>query len=412
MNSRLIRVLLVLLAVGVGIAAAYFLKTIDTRTTHERQAADAMREHARALSSTLFELRAAQVAYVARGQVEAFWMDRVSKLLPTLDQQLADFKAVPAAPAAQSDVDAAAAAIENFHKLDARAEGYVKSGDPLLASDLIFSDGLEAISTAAKQIEAGLEEELAARDVDLAALRKREIMTLGGGAGAMVFVLVLLGFTGQAKAVAPKALAPPETLQPPETFQQPKALQQPEALQPREGLQPPEALRQTAEPVAPVKSSMPNLALAADLCTDLARVHVSRQLPALLERAAAVLDASGIIVWIAEAGGHELRPATSFGYSDQAMARMGSIPRDAANAVAAAYRSGEMRTVNGDGFSNGALVVPLLTADGCIGVLSAEMKGGSEKDGGSQALGLIFAAQLATLVSPSPSAALNQTAIG
>jgi hypothetical protein len=102
----------------------------------------------------------------------------------------------------------------------------------------------------------------------------------------------------------------------------------------------------------------------------------------------------------------------SFGYSDQAMARMGSIPRDAANAVAAAYRSGEMRTVNGDGFSNGALVVPLLTADGCIGVLSAEMKGGSEKDGGSQALGLIFAAQLATLVSPSPSAALNQTAIG
>jgi hypothetical protein len=161
-----------------------------------------------------------------------------------------------------------------------------------------------------------------------------------------------------------------------------------------------------------VKSSMPNLALAADLCTDLARVHVSRQLPALLERAAAVLDASGIIVWIAEAGGHELRPATSFGYSDQAMARIGSIPRDAANAVAAAYRSGEMRTVNGDGFSNGALVVPLLTADGCIGVLSAEMKGGSEKDGGSQALGLIFAAQLATLVSPSPSAALNQTAIG
>jgi CHASE3 domain sensor protein len=394
MNSRLIRVLLVLVAVGVGIAAAYFLKTIDTRTTRERQAADAMREHARALSSTLFELRAAQVAYVARGQVEAFWMDRVSKLLPTLDQQLADFKVVPAAPAAQSDVDAAAAAIENFHKLDARAEDYVKSGDPLLASDLIFSDGLEAINTAAKQIEAALEDELAARDVDLAALRKREIMILGGGAGALVFVLLLLGFTGQARAGAPEALAQPETLH------------QPEAPQP------PEALRQTVERVAPVKSSMPNLALAADLCTDLARVHVSRQLPALLERAAAVLDASGIIVWIAEAGGHELRPATSFGYSDQAMARMGSIPRDAANAVAATYRSGEMRTVNGDGFSNGALVVPLLTADGCIGVLSAEMKSGAEKDEGSQALGLIFAAQLATLVSPSPNAALNHTAIG
>jgi hypothetical protein len=400
MNSRLIRVLLVLLAVGVGIAAAYFLKTIDTRTARERQAADAMREQARALSSTLFELRAAQVAYVARGQVEAFWMDRVSKLLPTLDQQLSDFKAVPAAPRAQADVDAAAAAIENFHKLDARAEDYVKSGDPLLASELIFSDGLEAINTATKQIEAALEGELAARDVDLAALRTREIMILGGGAGAMVFVLMLLGFTGQAKAGTPAALPRPEALQQPETLQQPEAPQQPETP------------RQTVERVAPVKSSMPNLALAADLCTDLARVHVSRQLPALLERAATVLDASGVIVWIAEAGGHELRPAMSFGYSDQAMAHMGSIPRDAANAVAAVYRSGEMRTVNGDGLSNGALVAPLLTADGCIGVLSAEMRGGSEKDENSQALGSIFAAQLATLVSPSPSAALNQTAIG
>jgi CHASE3 domain sensor protein len=388
MNSRLIRVLLVLLAVGVGIAAAYFLKTIDTRTTHERQAADAMREHARALSSTLFELRAAQVAYVARGQVEAFWMDRVSKLLPTLDQQLADFKAVPAAPAAQSDVDAAAAAIENFHKLDARAEAYVKSGDPLLASDLIFSDGLEAIKTATTQIEAALEGELAAREVDLAALRNQEIMILGGGSGAMVLILLLLGFTGQAKAGAPEAL------------RQPEAPNQSEAAQ------------ETVEPGAPVKSSMPNLALAADLCTDLARVHVSRQLPALLERAATVLDASGIIVWIAEAGCQELRPAMSFGYSDQAMARMGSIPRDAANAVAAAYRSAEMRTVKGDGVGSGALVAPLLTADGCIGVLSAEMKGGSEKDESSQALASILAAQLATLLSPSPSAALNQTAIG
>ena len=96
----------------------------------------------------------------------------------------------------------------------------------------------------------------------------------------------------------------------------------------------------------------------------------------------------------------------AFGYSDQVMARMGSIPRDAANAAAAAYRAGEMRTVNGDGTANGALVAPLLTADGCIGVLSAEMKGGSEKDESSQALASIFAAQLATLVSPPASAAL------
>jgi hypothetical protein len=149
---------------------------------------------------------------------------------------------------------------------------------------------------------------------------------------------------------------------------------------------------------------------AAKLCTEFARLQESRQLPGLVERLANVIDASGIVVWIADPGGRELRPAISFGYADQVMARMGRIPREATNAAAAAYRSAEMRTVNGDGFTNGALVAPLMTPDGCIGVLSAEMKGGSEKDERSQALASIFAAQLATLVSPPPSAALPQAA--
>jgi len=90
--------------------------------------------------------------------------------------------------------------------------------------------------------------------------------------------------------------------------------------------------------------------------------------------------------------------------------RMGNIHRDASNAAAAAYRAGELRTASGDAGANGALVAPLLTADGCIGVLSAEMKGGSEKDESSQALASIFAAQLAALVSPPTSAALTRAA--
>jgi hypothetical protein len=135
------------------------------------------------------------------------------------------------------------------------------------------------------------------------------------------------------------------------------------------------------------------------------------QLPGLLERAARVIDASGIIVWVADPDGRALRPAMSFGYSDQAMARMGAIPREAQNAAAAAYRSAEMRSVSGDGFASGALVAPLVTPEGCIGVLSAEMKGGSEKDERSQALASIFAAQLATLVSPSPGVALPKAAV-
>ena len=117
-----------------------------------------------------------------------------------------------------------------------------------------------------------------------------------------------------------------------------------------------------------------------------------------------MLNASGIIVWVADPVRRDLRPVISYGYSDQTVTRMGRIHTDANNAAAAAFRSAEVRTVAGDGSTDGAVIVPLMTPDGCIGVLSAEMKGGSEKDESSQALATIFAAQLATLVSPPPAA--------
>jgi CHASE3 domain sensor protein len=380
MSSRLIRVLLVISVIAVAIAAGYFLKSTDTNSNREHAAADAVRRQAQGLESTLSDVRAAQVAYVARGQSDAFWMSRVSKLLPALDQQMADFKAALASPAAQVDIEPGAVAIENFHKLDARAQDYMRGNDSLLASDLIFSDGLETTATAATAIEAALKDELATRESSLAALRRRELMILGGGAGAIMLIVLLLGLIGGKRPEAEKASEP---------------ISPPAAADVR--------TERSSEPV-PLRD-------AAKLCTEFAMLQEGTQLPGLLERAARVIDASGIIVWVADPDGRALRPAMSFGYSDQAMARMGTIPREAQNAAAAAYRSAEMRSVSGDGFASGALVAPLVTPEGCIGVLSAEMKGGSEKDERSQALASIFAAQLATLVSPSPGVALPQAAV-
>ena len=258
----------------------------------------------------------------------------------------------------------------------------MKSGDALLASDLIFSDGLEAIGSATTQVKAALSDEIHARNAGAASLQARELMILGGSAGGVLLLLIMLAFAGGAKAGAAGEAQASDATQASEPITFTKVI--------------------GADPGA--------LATAAKVCSDMARVVESKQLPALLERTAKVLEASGMIVWVADSSGRELRPAMAFGYSDQVMARMGTIPRDAANAAAAAYRAGEMRTVNGDGFTNGALVAPLITADGCIGVLSAEMKGGSEKDESSQALASIFAAQLATLVSPPASAALTLAA--
>jgi GAF domain-containing protein len=48
----------------------------------------------------------------------------------------------------------------------------------------------------------------------------------------------------------------------------------------------------------------------------------------------------------------------------------------------------------------GALVSPIVTAEGCVGVLAAEISGGRESREDVRALATIFAAQLATVVSP------------
>ena len=126
-------------------------------------------------------------------------------------------------------------------------------------------------------------------------------------------------------------------------------------------------------------------------------------LPPLLERAAAVLDAAGIILWIADPDGRELNPVLAQGYPQHLVNRLGTIPRGAENATAAAYRTGMLQTVFGDGTSNGAIAAPLLTCGGCVGVMAAEVKGDTERLEANLAAATILAAQLASLVGPPPS---------
>jgi GAF domain-containing protein len=374
MNIRVIRVLLVVVAIAVVSAASYFLRQTDSALSNDRAVADSLRNQTRTLAALIAEMRTAQVAYVARGQGEDFWIGRVANLLPGVQQQMIDFGSQLAASAAQSAFEPALAAIENFQKLDHRAQDFVKADNALLAADLIFSDGLEATATATTQLDAALNEELQARQAAAAAERAMQLTILGGSAAGVLLIMVILAFAGGSRKVVEPL---PATL--------------PVAQQP--------------ETVSELKPPAVNLSHAAQLCTDLGCVADSKQLPGLLERAAGVLDSAGIIVWVADPVSNSLRAAMSFGYSDQVLTRMGNIHRDANNAVAAAVRLGEMRMVDGDTSTSGALVMPLLTSDGCIGALSAEMKGGSERDESSQAFAAIFAAQLATLVTPSLAAA-------
>jgi hypothetical protein len=140
----------------------------------------------------------------------------------------------------------------------------------------------------------------------------------------------------------------------------------------------------------------------ASLCTDLARVVDTQELPGLLERASSLLDARGIILWIADPDARELNPIMAQGYPAHLLNRLGALPRDAENATAAAFRTSLLQTVKGGGESNGAIAAPLVTASGCVGVMAAEVTNEAEQRDVKLAAAAIMAAQLATLVGPPP----------
>lgn len=151
----------------------------------------------------------------------------------------------------------------------------------------------------------------------------------------------------------------------------------------------------------PVRAE-PSLAAIADLCTRLGRVVDRREMAPLLEDAAALLDAVGLVVWSCDPRASALRPWLTHGYSKPALAHLPVVRSDADNAIAAAFRTAETCLVNGGDGVTGALVVPLMAPRGCVGVLALELDHGDEQREWVRALATILGAQLATLLGSAP----------
>jgi hypothetical protein len=145
------------------------------------------------------------------------------------------------------------------------------------------------------------------------------------------------------------------------------------------GLQSPSAYT-TSRPAGPV------LRKAAELCTNLGRVSDVDELRALIVRAADLIDASGLIVWMSVPGAKELRPVLSHGYSAEMIARLLRLRGPADNA-AADSASGQLRIVLArPGSSNGAVVAPSIDVGRLCRVVSAEIRQGGESSESVQRL--------------------------
>ncbi len=457
MKSLALRLTLLGVFVAAAGAAAYFSWT-SKRLAHQGAAAAAhFDEAAVGAERDVLELRASQEGYVAAGQGEQFWTAKVDAAFGRLRETLTTLRTEAAAPGAQSAIDNAASALQDFEQLDRRARNHVSSGQKLLASDLIFTDGFELAGAAAGSIEEARLAERNRRTEVLAGLERREIAAAGA---ALAIGLITLGLlvprTGDPAAipdlaariaprtdrpsarldgasidegwsaakVVPRAKSATATAAPASgTAARPAARAVPAQASARAAASSAPSAASTAAKTPPAAAAAATPAVSeprpapapavdlsgvASLCSDLARVIDTQALPALLERAAGVLDAPGIVLWIADPDGRELSPVVTHGYPPQVTSRLGTIPRDAENATASAFRTALLQTVNADTTSNGAIAAPLVTPAGCVGVMAAEVRNAGEGDAGKLAVAAIVAAQLATLVGPPSSRAQAQ----
>jgi hypothetical protein len=366
-------------------------------------AARTFSERAHATERALLEIKSAHPGYVAAGQGEDFWIAKVEALIAPTRESIESLRATAQSTAARTEAGTAADALEDFEQMDRRARDYARNGQRLLASDLVFSDGIEKIDAATAAIDRA---RLAEADASLAAMtlrRRDELMAVGGAAVlGMLLMLALVPLPRPAVAAPIQAEAPPK----------------PATETPARRIAPAPAAATRPVPAAPAPLPAPapaartmgpfvDLPGMAALCTDLARAIDTRSLPPALERAARLLDASGLVIWVADPDGRELAPVMAHGYPRNVLTRLGTIPRDAENATAAAFRTGVVQTVKSDAISHGAIAAPLMTPSGPVGVMAAEVLNDGERRDATRAVAAIVAAQLATLMGP-PSARSTQ----
>lgn len=154
----------------------------------------------------------------------------------------------------------------------------------------------------------------------------------------------------------------------------------------------------------------PHLAATAELCVDLAKVMHAEEVPALLERTATILDARGVVLWAADETGVLLTPSAAHGLSERVLKTLRSVQVNADNVTSLAFRSLQPQALNGASVNDpAAIAIPLLTAGGCVGVMSAELRH-NRPPADLLPLAKIIGAQFSTLIVPTATASSDRFA--
>jgi len=385
MQKRAIRLTLFALLLLTGIGASYVIWDIQQRLDILFDSGRDLEARLDRVTAAVAALGAAQQAYVAPGQIDDPWFSRVTSLVRELTDESAALGRHSHSPGASTNVRMFLDGLQALVRADSRARENLNLGQELMAADLIYSEARDALAGMSAVIGELREAEAVARGAERNALITDAAKVAGGTASLWLVGLILLTRLPRQTVPpigGPVAAAATDTIR-----------SAPVAVAP--------AVNTTAEPAV-------HLSDAAAVCTAISRIADARALPDVLARAATVIDAAGIVVWLS--AGEELFAVAAHGYSAKMLDRLGPIARTMDNATAAAWRLGEARIVTGDSTSNGAIVAPMFGPESCIGALAAEVRHGRETDSATQAVTAMIAAQLASIVAAWPAASVGGVA--
>jgi len=370
MKTRILRFLLptILVAAGVGsVAWTWTLaQHVDGLEATGRQSAARIDR----LEGLLDELTRDELTYVASGQIDKDTLTSTANRVRQIASDSAWLLGQLLAGGAPS-AGALAEGVASLAQIEVRARENMQADLDLMAADLLFTETTRTRQSLREQLrQLRLAESNAVAEGRANDLKQAWIVLAGV---ALLFAWALFRSTRWPSTASPSETAaiPPDT-------------------------------ERISLNVPPPRSADPGIDLreAAALCTAISRLQTESDLQGLLARTSTLLDASGVVVWMA--AGEEMFPVAWHGYDSRQLIRLGPIGPSSLNATAVAWQSGTLQIVSGSPASRSALVAPLLGVERCIGVLAIEVATGRESDSTLQAVTTLVAAQLVTVLGAWP----------
>lgn len=349
----------------------------------------------------IHEARAAERAYVAWGPETRDWEADVTGALSSVERELDQLQSLLPSSSGLSDLKAARASLDAFAQADQQARALLRDGLRTQTAGLIFGDGADTSSAALGHLQTAMESLRADASLAVGEAHRRGLTAAAIAAGLVLLSLLLLLLPTR-RAVESEDVDVDEMLEPAVPLEMASAERLQAALADDQDL-----------PITPTLGAPPpsipsgpeiNWLAVGDVCADFARITETRELRPLLDKALGLLDAEGLVVWIGEPGSRHLRPVMTLGFEPTTASRLTNLPIDADNATTTAFRTGSLQIVGSSPTKPGAVVAPLVTSAGCVGVVAVEIRDGREREPGTGALTRIIAAQMSAVLGTEPAA--------